>query len=155
MNEKQKNRPFGIDRDKRNQRRRALRRVEHTHLMAHEDGRSLKSTRVNETSVEQAEACQLVAEMTRSFTETVEFYKSDFGGLKPHDEAVKEALSLNESRLQYVQAVQPEQVAWADMTAVAEVSMDDGLALWARIREAADDELDSGRRAAKVAGDKC
>ncbi len=153
MNEKQKKRPVGIDRDKRNQRRRALRRVEHTHLMSHEDGRSLKSTRVSETSIEQAEGRQLVAEMIRSFTETVEFYKSDFGGLKPHDEAVKEALSINESRRQYVQGVQPEQLNWSDMTAVAEVSMDDGLALWARIREAADDELESGRRAAKVAGD--
>jgi hypothetical protein len=56
-------------------------------------------------------------------------------------------------RLQLVERLRPEKVDWADIAAVAEVSMSDGLALWTRIREAADDELESGRRAAKITGD--
>jgi hypothetical protein len=47
----------------------------------------------------------------------------------------------------------PEKVDWGNIAAVAEANMKDGLALWTRVREAADDELESGRRAAHVAGD--
>ena len=38
------------------------------------------------------------------------------------------------------------------MAAIAEVSTDDALDLWARVREAANDELESGKRGAKIAG---
>jgi hypothetical protein len=34
-----------------------------------------------------------------------------------------------------------------------EVNIDDALTLWARVREAADDELESGKRGAQVAGE--
>lgn len=92
-------------------------------------------------------------ELAQAFIGTVEFYKAEHGGARPHDEAVKEALSLNESRRSYVQDLQPEKVNWGHIAAVAEASMDDALTLWTRVREAADDELESGRRAAKVTGD--
>ena len=64
-----------------------------------------------------------------------------------------ERQSLNQHRRQYVQGLQPNEVNWEQVAAIAEVSMDDGLALWIRLKETADDELESGRRAAKVAGD--
>lgn len=91
--------------------------------------------------------------MTQAFNATVEFYKADYGGAKSHDDAVKEALSLDESRRKYVEALPADQVNWGQMAAVAEANMKEGLTLWVRVRESADDELESGRRAAKVAGD--
>jgi hypothetical protein len=39
------------------------------------------------------------------------------------------------------------------MSAVGKVSIDDCLRLWTRVREAADDELESGKRGARVAGE--
>ena len=91
--------------------------------------------------------------MARSFIGTIEYYKADYGGAKPHDEAVKETLSMNEWRRKQIEGLQPENVDWTHIAAVAEVCMNDGLKLWARVREVADDELESGRRAAKVTGD--
>ncbi len=41
---------------------------------------------------------------------------------------------------------------WSHLAAIAEVSLKDSLGLWTRIREAADDELETGKRAAQVAG---
>ena len=45
-----------------------------------------------------------------------------------------------------------EEVTWGHIAAVAKVSTDDALDLWARVRQAADDELETGKRGAKVAG---
>lgn len=90
--------------------------------------------------------------MARSFVGTIDFFKSEYGGSKPHDEAVKEALTRHEWRCGYVESLQPEKVNWGHIAAVGEHSMTDALSLWTRVREAADDELESGRRAATVAG---
>ena len=38
------------------------------------------------------------------------------------------------------------------LAAVAEIDVNDSLSLWVRVREAADEELESGRRAAQVTG---
>ncbi|MEJ7698802.1 MAG: hypothetical protein WKF71_04030 [Pyrinomonadaceae bacterium] len=92
--------------------------------------------------------------MAQAFIGTVEFYKTDWGGAMSHDEAVKKGLEHNEWRRVAVKNLQPEKVDWSHIAAVAEVDVNDSLTLWARVREAADDELESGRRAANVTGRK-
>jgi hypothetical protein len=152
MTQKKKKRSYEVDHDERNKRRRALHRSERVHLMIPDEGDKIENRRVIETSLEQTEGRQIVAEMAQAFISTVEFYKTEYGGSKPHDEAVKEALSMTEHRREWVQGLQPEKVDWGHIAAVAEVSMEDGLQLWSRVREAADDELETGRRAAKITG---
>jgi hypothetical protein len=92
--------------------------------------------------------------MARAFANSMEFYKSDWGGKKPHDEAVKETMQLLEWRRGYVDTLEPEKVEWGHLAAVADVDVNDSLTLWARIRDAADNELESGRRAAQVTGSR-
>jgi hypothetical protein len=105
-----------------------------------------------ETSQEMAEARAIVSEMAHSFISTIEFYKAEHGGKLLHDEAVKRTLEMHESRRGWVEGEPPERVSWGEIAAVGEQNMGDALRLWTRIRDAADDELESGRRMAKVAG---
>ena len=153
MTHKRKHRPYEIDADERNERRRALRRVKRVDVMRRADGNEIEVKREVETCAEDAEGRQLVAEMARAFAATIEHYKSEYAGAKPHDEAVKAALSMNESRRQWVAGLEPEKVGWSHLAAVGEHSLPDALSLWGRVRDAAEDELTSGRRAAQVAGD--
>jgi len=148
-----KKKPFAVNHNERRERRRELQLVERTHSLKPEDGQRLAITKTVETSTERAESLSIVQEMAQAFIGTIEFYKADYGGAKPHDEAVKEVLSMNERRREYVEGLQPEKVDWTHIAAVAEISMNDGLILWAKVREASDEELESGRRAAKVTGD--
>ena len=76
-----------------------------------------------------AEGRQLVAQMARAFIGTVEFYKSEYGGAKPHDEAVKEALSLDEWRRTYVQGLDIERIEWSHLAGVAAANMQAGLSM--------------------------
>lgn len=48
--------------------------------------------------------------------------------------------------------MQPQEVTWGHIAADAEANPDDALNLWARVCEVANDELESGKRGAKVAG---
>jgi hypothetical protein len=152
MTEQKKQRPFKVDRDARQQRRRAVRAVEHTHMMRHADGRELENRREFETNAEHAEARQLVEELARTYIGRIEFYKSEWGGSKPHAEAVKDATSMRDWQRAQAAEFPADKVDWHHIAAVGEQSMPDALALWTRVREAADDELETGRRAAKVAG---
>lgn len=152
MNEKKKTRLYQIDREQRTARRRAPHTIKQIH-QAQISGEKVELVREFETTPEQAEARQIVAQAARAFIGTVEFYKADYGGGKAHDEAVKETMKLNEWRRGYVEGLQPDKVEWGHLAAVAEANAGDALQLWARVREAADDELESGRRAATVTGD--
>jgi hypothetical protein len=58
-----------------------------------------------------------------------------------------------EWRRGYVLGLAPEEVTWGHLAAIAELNTDDCMKLWARVRVAADDEFECGRRGAKVAGD--
>jgi hypothetical protein len=129
---------FAVDREKRNKRRRAPHRIQQTYKMRRDDGSWLENTREIETSVEQAEGRQIVAQLARTFIGEIEFHKTEYGGSQPHDEAVKEALSMSEYRREYVQGLPPEKVDWSHIAAIGEISMEDGLKLWSRVREAAD-----------------
>lgn len=64
-----------------------------------------------------------------------------------------ETLKSHESRRAYVEGLAVEEVNWDHLAAIAELTIDDCLTLWSRVREAADDELQSGKRGAKVAGE--
>ena len=69
-----------------------------------------------------------------------------------HRRTVAESFSYY-LRRGYVEGLAVEEINWGHLTAVAEVNTDDCFKLWSRVREAADDELQSGMRGAKVAGD--
>jgi len=145
---------FEIDRAERT----ALRTKPHTVKQIHitekrSTGEKIRRNHQYETTLEDAEARQVLMEAARSFIGTIEFYKSEFGGGKPHDEAVKEALQCHEWRRGYVEGLSVQEITWGHMSAVGEVNIEDALKLWSRVRVAADDELESGKRGAKVAGD--
>jgi hypothetical protein len=106
--------------------------------------------RTVQRSVESAEAAALGQEMSRAFKSTIDFYKSDWGAAASHEEAIAMTASMNEWRRSVINGSQPEKVSWGEISALAEIDMSEGLALWARVRESADDELESGRRAAKI-----
>lgn len=144
--------PFAINREARQERRERKRTYTQHHAMAFEDGPGGEIERQIVTSPELAESNQLVARLARSFIATIETYKlPEFGG-KSHGEAVQETLSLQEYRRAAVEGKHVEKVDWGEIAAVAEADMQGALQLWARVREAADDELESGRRAATIAG---
>jgi hypothetical protein len=154
MNKTKKQRPFAVDREKRKARRNALKHRERTYGQTQTDGSEIETKKIIENSVERAESLSIVQEMARAFASTMDFYKSDWGGAKPHDEAFKEMLSMNEWRRKYVEGLPPEKIDWGHLAAIAEVDVNDSLALWVRLRETADDELESGRRTAAIVGSK-
>jgi len=50
--------------------------------------------------------------------------------------------------------LQPEKVDWTHLEAIAELDVNDSLNLWLRLREVTDYELESGRRAVNVMGNR-
>ncbi len=154
MQKPKKKRPFTIDREKRKERRLALRREELTYGQTDSDGNKVEKTKVIERCPERAESLAIIQEMTRAYIASIDYYKTDYGGSHPHDEAVKKSLSMNEWRRDYVKGLHPEKVDWSHLAAIAEVDVNDSLALWERLRETADDELESGKRAAAVVGNR-
>lgn len=153
MTQTKKKRPFQINREKRKARRNENRRIERVYGLTRADS-EITQTNVIEQSQERAEALSIVRQMTRAYIDSIEYYKADYGGSHSHDEAVKKNLSMNEWRRDYVKNLPPEKVNWSHLSAVGEADLSDALTLWRRVREAADDELESGKRAAAVAGNK-
>jgi hypothetical protein len=152
-NQSQKTKPFEVDRTARAVRRSKPRTVKHTYLLKKRKGEKITREHEYKTSQDDAETRQVLAAAAQSFIATVEFYKSEVGGAKSHDDAVKETLRCHEWRRGYVEGLAVEEINWGHLAAVAEVNTDDCFKLWSRVREAADDELQSGMRGAKVAGE--
>jgi hypothetical protein len=152
-NQSQKKKPFEVDRTARAARRSRPRKVERTHILRKPTGEIITRKQEHKTSQDDAETRQVLAAAAQSFIATVEFYKSEIGGAKSHADAVKETLQCHEWRRGYVEGLAVEEINWGHMAALAEVNTDDALDLWRRVRETADDELESGKRGAKVAGD--
>lgn len=151
---KRKTHLYEIDRAARTARRTTPHTVKQIHITEKRStGEKIRRNHQYETTLEDAETRQVLMEAAQSFIGTIEFYKSEFGGGKPHDEAVKEALQCHEWRRGYVEGLSVQEITWGHMSAVGEVDIRDGLKLWTRVRETADDELESGKRGAKVAGD--
>ncbi len=155
MQETKKKRPFAVDKEKRKARRLALRRVERTSVRVDEEtGDEARLTKTVEQCPERAESLGIVQEMTRAYIASIDYYKSDYGGSSPHDEAVKKHLSMNEWRRDYVKDLQPEKVEWSHLAAIAEADVTDSIKLWERLRDAADNDLESGKRASEIVGSR-
>lgn len=152
MSETKKKKLFAIDREQRQQRRQATTRKNRTLIIKDNGGEKFTFDKVIETSPERAEGLQIVREMAQAFIGTIEYYKADYGGSHSHDEAIKKAESMNEWRREQVENQEPSKISWADIAAIGEKSIDDSFVVWARIRDAADDELEGGGRAAQVSG---
>ncbi|MCA1600377.1 MAG: hypothetical protein LC776_01595 [Acidobacteria bacterium] len=151
-NQARKTHGFEVDRPARAARRSTRRTVKRTYLLQKPTGETISREQEFETSPMESEARQIVAEAAQSSIDTIEFYKSERGGGLPHKEAFEQARKIQEWRREHVEGLLPEKVDWEHLAAVAEVNTDDALKLWARVREAADDELESGMRGAKVMG---
>lgn len=145
-----KNLPFAVNREGRKQRRENNKRSVCSY--AGQCDEETEPQNGEAITTENTEKRQILVEMAQSFLNTIDFYKADYGGSKPHDEAVKEALQMNEWRRGYIESLEPEKVEWGHFSAIAEHNPDDSFKLWARIREVAADELESGRRSGKVLG---
>lgn len=143
---------YSVNREKRQTRRNKIRRIERLYGMTKADKPEITKDVVIEQSPERAESLAIVQELTRAYIASTEFYKADYGGAYPHDEAVKQNLSMNEKRREYVEGLQPEKVDWSHLAAISEIDVNDALTLWARMRETADNELESGLRAAAIVG---
>src|SRR5688572_25422124 len=151
-NQTRKRKLFEVDRPARAARRTKPRTVQQTHTLEVSNAARTTRTQRFETTLDHAEARQLLATAAESFIATVEFYKSEPGDRRSHDEAVKATLECYEARRADVQGLAVEEINWGHMAAVAEANTDDALDLWARVRENGNDELESGKRGAKVAG---
>ena len=154
MQQEKKKRSFSVDREKRQARRLAVRQTERTYGRTAEDGSKVEKTKVIEQSPERAESVAIVQEMTRAFIASIDYYKADYGGSHSHDEAVKKSLSMNEWRREQASSLHPEKVNWSHLAAIAEVDVEDSMQLWERLRETAEDELESGKRAAAIVGER-
>lgn len=108
--------------------------------------------KVRETTPEQVEAGRIVARMAREYAATIDFYKSPEYGALSHGEAVERTEALSESRREWVRDTPAEKVEWSHLAAIGEKNLGDALGMWVRVREAADDELESGQRSANVVG---
>ncbi|HEV8136384.1 MAG TPA: hypothetical protein VGP85_17015 [Pyrinomonadaceae bacterium] len=117
------------------------------------NGETLTHKHEYETTQDDSEIRQVLAEAAKSFIATIEFYKSKPGGGKSHDAALEETLKCHEWRRSYIDGLKVEEINWGQLAAVAEVNTDDCFKLWSRMRKAADDELQSGKRGARIAGD--
>jgi hypothetical protein len=104
------------------------------------------------TTPEEVEAREFVASLARNFAASVQFYKAEPGGSLSHAEAVAAVEAGGEHRLGTLDGKDLKEVSWSDLSAVARADMGEVLALWGRIRDAADDALMCGTRAAAVAG---
>jgi hypothetical protein len=146
---------FKIDREARTARRKRPRAVEQRYALKSKEGdatvEEVALERVRETTAEQVEAGRVVAEMAREYAATINFYKSPECGALPHAEAVERTEALNESRRE-LRDTPAERVEWSHLAAIGEKKLADALGVWARVRDAADDELESGARSASVTG---
>src|SRR5918993_1434110 len=81
------------------------------------------------------------------------FNRLKLTGSTIEQDALEEMLKRHEWRRSYIEGLSVEETNWGHLSAVAEANTDDCFKLWSRVREAADDELQSGKRGAKVAGE--
>lgn len=152
MSNKEKKRMFAVDKDARKERRAKTSRVERTFSRPNADGEKVELKQDFETSLERAESLQIASKAVQAFLNSVEFYKSEWGGKLDHEKAFQEALELNEHARGAVKNMQPKQIAWRHIMAVTEADALESLEIWGRVRDAADIELESGWRAAEIVG---
>lgn len=145
---------YEVDREARTTRRKQARTVKRTNSIGPREGSDeiLTVVETREMSVEKAEAETVVAALTRAFKGTVDFYKCDHGGSMTHADAVKAAEEMAACRREWAKEMPMREIGWTEISALAEVSLGDGLAAWAKLKEAAENDLESGARAAQAMG---
>jgi hypothetical protein len=149
---------YAVDRQTRAERRNRTRLVKRKIALSRQEEGQPEQVEVSESvverSLERAELDVMVAAMSSAFKGTIDFYRAEHGGGLSHAEAVKAAEALQETRRKWVREGMPlKEIGWTDLSAVADVSMAEAVEVWARVREAAVSELESGRRTAYVVGD--
>ena len=117
-----------------------------------EDGTRTELSREVLTAPEQVEARLFVAQLARDYAASIEWYKAEHGGGMSHAEAVARQADMQEWRRENIAHKAPKEVTWSDLSAVADVSVDEALKVWAGICDAADDALASGLRGCGVIG---
>lgn len=146
-------RAYDVDREARTIRRRASRTLTRTNTVGlAESGESLTVESKRELSPEMAEVEGVVATLGRAFRNTVNFYKAEYGGGMSHADAVKATEEMEEWRRKWAAEKPARELDWGEISALAEVSLGDGLAAWVRLKEAAENDLASGYRASQVLG---
>src|SRR5689334_8785380 len=105
---------FEVDQVARQTRRNKPRKVKQSYTVQRNGERTTRHHEY-ETTADDCETRQALAEAARSFISTIEFYKSEFGGKKPHDEAVNEALQNHEWRRSYVDSLSLPEITWGHL----------------------------------------
>lgn len=96
------------------------------------------------------DSVELAKEMGRAFGESVEAYREYFG-LTP-DEARARARGSDEASREHLDAAPLDELSWADLDSLDRLSPGDGQKKWSAIKEAAQQELQNGHRAARSLG---
>ncbi len=146
---------FKIDKAARKGRRSQPRAVAHRYTAKFKGEESPRAElyKVRETTPEEAEVRCVASKLAREFAAAIEVYKSPSFGAQPHAEAVDSALAFNESHREAARNMPVEEIRWSHLSAIAEASMVESLAKWTTVRDAADNELETGARAAQITGE--
>jgi hypothetical protein len=150
---------YEADRDERRARRRSPRVKERTNAVHGVEegtpthGQVLQVEEAVTTTDEQAEMREIARSMARSFAATIDFYKRDYGGSLTHVEAVGQTIAMQANQREWVHGKDVKKIDWTDLAAVGAASLEEAMTVWLQIQEAAEDALESGARAAAVAGD--
>jgi hypothetical protein len=148
---------YEVDRDQRKARRRTSRTKERTSAIRGVEegtptyGQTFKVEETVATTDERAELREIARSAARSFAATIDFYKRDYGGSLTHVQALGQTIAMQEKQREWVHGKDVKKVDWTDLAAVAAENLEEALTVWLQIREAAEDELESGGRAASVA----
>lgn len=135
--------------------RRSVKRTATRRLSAQCGDDVLSEVITTERSDERAEMAVVISAMARAFKSTIDFHKTDYGGGLSHEDAVRAAEEMQKARRESVDSageMPVEQISWGVLSAIAEMDLHRSLRVWGRVREAAADELQSGRRSAHVVG---
>jgi hypothetical protein len=143
---------YSVDREARAARRWKSRTSRTVASLRREDGTWHKLETARDVSPETAEAEVIVAALARDFKGSVNFYKTDWGGNKPHAEAVAAAEEMDEWHRRQAAEKPARDLSWSDLSALAKKSVPDSLAAWCRMKDAAQSDLEAGYRAAQVLG---
>ncbi|HYO91666.1 MAG TPA: hypothetical protein VEQ40_08520, partial [Pyrinomonadaceae bacterium] len=104
---------------------------------------------VIETSIEQAEARQIIDTLARTYRNTVEQYKA-WGETA---EAAHAHAESTEERCEVARSKPPADLTWWDISVLAAADVEEGMRAWDSVRELADNELLSGMRSARIVSD--
>lgn len=146
-------RQFEVNRAARAARRGKRSTVKSGHIQTAKSGERVVLETTREVSPEQAEACEFVAQLARHYVSVIEYHKAEEMGGLSHAEAVNKMEAQKARWSEAALKKHPSDVTWTELASLGESDLRASLGVWGRVREAADDELMSGQRAARAIGD--